>query len=414
MEDRFGLRVSARSAAALAHYERAVDAQLHGWPGVLPALADALAEDPGFALAHALRTLALLARNEGAAARAALAEAKRLAATTGVADERERAHVALVAAIVEGRPGEALRQVIAHAQRFPADVLAASTALGAYGLFAFSGRDDHDAARLAFTEALAAHHRRDFPWLLAQRGWARIEAGRVAEGLAMAQEAIGLRRDNAFNAHIVVHGHHEAGSPCEVVAFVDGWLPDYPREGPMWGHLHWHAALSLIEQGDLEGATARLLGPLLEHLAQGYPYMGLADGASLCWRLALHGVAALPWLAMREHAARHFAAGSNVFGELHLAMIAAAHRDAAALRTVARRLESIGERGHPGAAVGLLWVGALRALVEGQSDEARQQLQACEQAAVRLGGSRAQRGIVALTGHAPRPPAAWGWPQHAA
>ena len=114
------------------------------------------------------------------------------------ASAREQSHVALVADIVGGRPAAALTRVQQHARRFPTDVLSASTALGAYGLFAFSGRIDHDAARRDFVESLATHLPTDLPWMLMHRGWVRIECGDTTDGLAMVRHAMACGRRTAM------------------------------------------------------------------------------------------------------------------------------------------------------------------------------------------------------------------------
>ena len=394
MQDSFGQTVSTSSATAARHYDDAVDAQLHAWPGALPALQAALTEAPDFALAHALHALVLGGRGERAAAQQALALAQ--TAVAG-ASERERAHVALFAAVLEGRTLDALALVIEHARHHPADLLAASTALGAYGLFAFSGRADHDAARLAFIEALAPHHDPALPWMLSQCGWARIEAGRVDEGLALAQQALALRPANGQNAHVVVHGLFETARHGDTLRFVSEWLPSYPADGPMWGHLHWHAALAELALDDDAAALARLRGPITDFLPRGMPFMGLPDVVSLLWRLGLRGHQRLPWAMAQQHVQRHFAAGSNVFGELHLAMLAAAQGDRAALGAVATRLPPLLGRGLQGAAVVQHWVQALAELAQGDDEAARQALHTTCADAVRLGGSHAQREVVTLT-----------------
>lgn len=394
MKDLFDQTVSTSSAAAARWYDQALDAHLHAWPGVLPALQAALAEAPDFALAHALLALVRAGRGERPAALQALAQAQ--AAVVG-ATPREQSHVALLTAVIEGRTLDALALVIEHARKHPGDLLAASTALGAYGLFAFSGRADHDSARLAFIEALALHHPDNRPWLLAQRGWARIEAGRVDEGLVMAQHAIALRPANGHNAHIVVHGLFEAGRQADTLDFIARWLPGYPADGVMWGHLHWHAALAELALGQEDAAVARLLGPILDYLPRGMPYMGLPDLVSLLWRLGLRGRRALPWDRAQWHVQQHFAQGSNVFGELHLAMLAAARGDAAALRAVATRLPVLQGRGLEGAAVALHWVQGLAAAGQGDGATAQREIDAACHGAVRLGGSQAQRQVLALT-----------------
>jgi len=394
MDDFYGNGVTTASQAAIRHYDRAVDAHLHAWPGVLESVEAATAEDPDLALPHSLKALVLAGRGRSAEARDEIATAQ---ACVMRARPREQSHVELISAIVQGRPRDALARVVEHARLYPTDLLSASTALGAYGLFAFSGRADHNAARLAFTEALAEHLPSDLPWLMAYRGWARIETGQVGEGLAMARRAIALRPDNGHNAHIVLHGLFESGEAGASLDFVDAWLPTYPEDALMWGHLHWHAALSEIELGKLDSAVARLLGPIADYLPRGTPFMGLPDVVALLWRLGLLGVRGLPWEIAHEHAERHFPNGSNVFGELHLAMLAAVRADRPALAAALSRLEALGERGHAGALVAVRWTQALIALLDGDRAAAREHLDACSDDAVRLGGSHAQRGIVEQT-----------------
>jgi tetratricopeptide (TPR) repeat protein len=394
MNDALGNTATVSSARALQCYEQAVDAQLHAWPGASAAIQQALAEAPNFALAHALRALLALTYGRIDEARAACAAAASNAAATS---EREQSHVALVAAIVGGRPPQALEWVQLHARRFPTDVLSASLALGAYGLFAFSGMRDHDVARREFVEALVPHLPIELPWLLMQRGWVRIECGDVAEGLAMARRSLALRPENGHGAHVLLHGLYEADEPQQALDFLQSWLPAYADDALMWGHLQWHGALAELALGDDAAATRRLLGPVLDYLPRGTPYMGLPDTASLLWRLSLRGASALPWPVAQAHAERHFAQGSNVFGEVHLALLAAARRDDAALAAGLARLDKTAARGHQGAPVAAGFVSALRALCRDDADAARPHWQQCLPQLPRIGGSHAQRAVVELT-----------------
>ena len=52
MQDQFGNSVTCASHEAIAAYDRAVDAQLHAWPGVFESLDEAFAAELNFALAH--------------------------------------------------------------------------------------------------------------------------------------------------------------------------------------------------------------------------------------------------------------------------------------------------------------------------------------------------------------------------
>jgi hypothetical protein len=395
MDDALGNTVTVTSVRSLQCYERAVDAHLYAWPGA----AQALDEVPGFALAHALRALLALTYSRIDEAHAACAAAEAGAAGTS---EREQSHVALVAAIVGGRPPEALTLVQQHARRFPTDVLSASTAVGAYGLFAFSGRLDHDAARRDFVESLTPHLPPELPWLLMHRAWVRIECGDTNEGLEMARSVMALRRQNGHGAHVLLHGLYEARQPQQALDFLQSWLPGYADDALMWGHLQWHGALAELALGDDAAAMRRLLGPVMDYLPRGAPYMGLPDTASLLWRLGLHGAGGLPWQTARGHAERHFAQGSNVFGEVHLALLAAAGDDAAALAAGLDRLGKSDARGHKGAAVAAAFIQALVAMRQGDAEAAQRHWQQCLPELPRIGGSHAQRTVVELTHQAGR------------
>ncbi len=394
MRDELGNSVTTAGAQALAAYERAVDAHLHAWPGMAPALDEALAADPDFVLAHALRALWLQTYGRSDEARAALGRAE---AGAGHTSERERSHVSLVSALVGGRSPAALAQVQLHAQRFPTDVLSASTAMGAYGLFAFSGRRDHDAARRDFIEALAPQLPPELPWLLMHRGWVRIEGGDADAGLALAQHSLALRPHNGHGAHVLLHGLYETQRWSEALEFLASWMPGYADDALMWGHLQWHGALAELALGDRDAATRRLLGPVIDFLPKGPPFMGLPDTASLLWRLDLQGVGALPWPAAQRHVQLHFTHGSNVFGEVHLALLAAARRDAGALSEGLARLERTAGRGHEGAPVAADFVRALLAMLRHDDADAGRHWPKCLRELPRIGGSHAQRAVVELT-----------------
>ena len=165
----------------------------------------------------------------------------------------------------------------------------------------------------------------------------------------------------------------------------------------MWGHLQWHWALTELAMGRDDLALQRLLGPILDYLPRGTPFMGLADTVSLLWRLGLRGTRSSAWSAAREHARRFFPKGSNAFGELHLAMLAAAYRERGELEDCERRLESLARTGHQGAEVVRHWAAALKALMDGDTPKALQQFDACRAELPRVGGSHAQRSVVENT-----------------
>ncbi len=394
MHDAFGNPLSCRSTDAVQAYRHGVDCQLHAWPDPLPPLQQAVSLDPDFALAHAAMALVLMARGRPAEARDALANARD---SLQALNAREQSHVGLVSLIADGKPLQALDAVLEHSRHWPTDALAMSTALGAFGLFAFSGRIDHDSARLDFVRALAPHYPDDNAWMLTQRSWAHTEAGQPDLGLELIQRSLVLRSANGNAAHVMVHARFERGETHAALAFLDGWSPSYPDDAMLFGHLHWHAALCEIDLGRADAAERRLIMFIEPHLRHALPLVGLTDMASLLWRLGAQGRHRVPWQAAEAFAATRFASGGNPFAEMHLAMLAAARRDIDGLAQCATRLQRSAEAGSGAAPVALRWVAGLRALVAGDSEEATLQLQACRLEAARLGGSHAQRTVIDRT-----------------
>jgi tetratricopeptide (TPR) repeat protein len=393
-QDALGNDITTASAEAARLLDKAIDLHSRAWPGALESAQAATRDDPGLALGHALQGLIHATWGRREAATAAMQRAMELSGPTSA---REHSLIELLHHVVNGRTHAALAALLVHLRRHPADMLALIPGMGAYGLFAFSGRADHNEVRLALLDELEPHYPRNHAWLLAYRGWVRIESGAVDEGLSMALAAIDLRPENAHNAHMIAHGYHEARRPAEYLEFISGWFDLYRDDALMWGHLHWHAALAEIELDRQDAAVQRCVGPIMSYLPLGSPFMGLADAPSMLWQLALRGERGLPWARVGEHVSRNFPNGSNPFGELHVCMMAAAARDAAGLRASRDRMTKVAGDGHHGARAVLAWTHALEALIAGDSSAAGLHFADCEANAIRLGGSNAQRSIIAAT-----------------
>ena len=171
--DRYDLPLTTASDRAAALYRDGVDRLLSAWNGAAEAFDAAIADDPDFALAHIARARIHQMNMEGAQARTLAAQARQLSQR---ASARERAHVEITAAAIEGRPKIALAGAEQHLEEYPRDALVLSLLLGAFGLYAFSGRADHDAARVAICARHIESIRRGLvvPFLsglVAHRGW---------------------------------------------------------------------------------------------------------------------------------------------------------------------------------------------------------------------------------------------------
>jgi tetratricopeptide (TPR) repeat protein len=387
--DRYDLPLTTVSDRAAASYRDGIDRILSAWYGASDALDRAIFEDPAFALAHIARARIHQLNMESAEARAKAAHARQLAAT---ATRRERQHVEILAAAIEGQPKVALTGAEQHLEEFPRDALVFGLLLGAFGLYAFSGRADHDTARLAICERHARHYGEDW-WFLTYLGWSHTEAGNVGTGRMTIERAIALRPENGNAAHALSHALFEQGDPVAGRAFLSGWLPAHEQASFLHGHLSWHVALTALEAGDTEGA----LGIYKQHIRPSnsrYPPLNVfTDGASLLWRLLLAGKSGLEpyWQEVAGYGDRFFPRAGAHFADVHYALVAAAICGKT-LETRLAELEALEADGRlaPGISAIELCRG-IRAFAEGDNENAIRILEPLMPAVVRIGGSHAQR-----------------------
>ncbi|MEB3223791.1 MAG: tetratricopeptide repeat protein [Candidatus Sericytochromatia bacterium] len=388
-----GLPLSTPSEAAAERYRAGVLLMLSAWPGGGEELERAIAADPGFALAWAALARVRTIHARPAEAKAAIATAVDLVARHGT--ERERSHVAVLDAAIAGRTLQARDLTLAHADRWPRDVLILGMALGPFGLLAFSGMAGHNQALVDLCARHAGHFDADDWWFLTYHGWALAENGEAGRGRSMLERALAVRRENASGVHALAHAMHEIGAGEDIVTLVDGWLPGYGREGVLHGHLTWHAALVALERDDVPAALRLYEAHVRPTATLGMPINVVSDGASFLWRLGAYGhdVPATLWQELRAYAAgRYPEAVGHGFIDAHMAIIEASMSDREALERRARTLAEM-------AAAGTLAAGpvvpaiarAAQAFAEGAYGACARVLEPVAGDVSRIGGSGAQR-----------------------
>src|SRR5438034_247126 len=106
LEDRYGLPLSTTSTAARDAYVLGVDSVISGVVGYRELLAQAIACDPTFALAHVALARGLFLDADVGPARESASRARGLAAQ---ASPREQSHVDVICLGVEGKPAQAMQ-----------------------------------------------------------------------------------------------------------------------------------------------------------------------------------------------------------------------------------------------------------------------------------------------------------------
>ena len=398
MNDRYGLPFSVASQAAADAYVLAVDNLLAAGAGLVESFDAALALDPGCALAEIGRARCLATYGRGAEALVSAVRARGLAAGTGT---RERGHVEALALTIEGRGIEALAAIKAHLAVYPRDALVLQPATGIFGLIGFSGRIDRETELLALLDGLAPEYGDDW-WFAASRAFAECEAGRLAVAEARVMRSLEAAPHNANAAHVRAHVHYELHQAGAGADFLRNWLLRFPSPCVLRGHLSWHLALWELGMGNAEVAWKlyenEFGAPLRGRGAPTPPLNVLTDAASWLWRAELLGEAerSAEWRAVAAFCADRFPKVGIVFVDIHAALAHARMHDDAAQRRLCDGLASLA-RERPACEVALALAEGFAAYARGDREVAAGLLASVSDAAVRVGGSRAQRELVDRT-----------------
>jgi hypothetical protein len=396
LSDHYDLPLSTTSPAARDAYVAGCAAKLTMWPGALESFDRAVAAEPGFALAHAARAHALLERGDAAAAREAMATARRFAARL---TEREASHIAFFDLLVAGDAEGALSALPAHLDAWPRDAMVLGTTAFTNGLIGSSGRAGQKRRLLDLLDGLAPRYGDDW-WLTAHHGMALSENGQHDAARTKIDRSIGQNPDNPWAAHARAHLSYEEGDADAARSFLASWLPRYPRDGALYSHLCWHQALGELEAGDTAAASRLFRDAFSPDVHSGPPRGKLNDTVSFLWRweLAGHPRDTDAWAVMHDFANRSFPRAGAAFSDMHIALAQVVAGDEAALETRARQIEVLVREGRYPSGAFVPSVARGFAAFEGR-DFARaiEALEPVADALERIGGSHAQLDLVRFT-----------------
>ena len=391
LTDRYEQPITTSSQSAREAYIEGVDGLFSAFTAPEVCFHRALAEDQDFALAHIGMARSLQLSGQMPDARAAAARARELVKSATV---RERQHVETMALMLDGKAPDALELLQTHLREFPSDALVLSLALGAFGLFAFSGRADHEAAKLSVCDSVAPHYGDDW-WFLTFHGWSHTEAGNLDVGRNMTEHALTLRRDNAHGAHAMAHAYFERGDTEGGIRFLEDWLPGYAREGLLHAHLAWHLALLKLASGDANSALALYEQYIAPGVSRAPPILVISDGASLFWRLRLlHDAPAAPVGELSDYVHASLPHATHPFIDVHCVMAAALAGDQDLLEQRSAELDALNQQGKlaAGELIPML-CRVLKAFATEDYDQVIDSLAPRLDEVVCFGGSKAQREV---------------------
>jgi len=393
--DRYGLELTTESGAARDAYVEGVDRMLAASPFVEDKLEEAIAADPGFALAVVALARQHQLRGRGKEARALIERAGPLASS---ASERERSHVEIFTNLLSGKIPLALEQTRAHLERYPLDAFVLDPACGVFGLIGFSGRKAREPEQLALLEPLVDAYGDDW-WFHSAYAFALVEVGQWDRGRALIERSLEQRPRNAVAAHIKAHALYEAGENSPALAYLSDWLPEYDPDGLMHCHLWWHYCLLQVAAGNAEEAWRAYDRQCAPGVSKSPAINVVTDGAALLWRAELAGEprSRARWRAVRECYERAFGR-PLVFVDAHAGLAYAALGEIEALERYITEAEERGKAGRlPAGTLGAELTRAYRAFVAGRYHETVRILEPIMEEVVRIGGSRAQRDLVTNT-----------------
>ena len=396
LTDERGLPVSTQSGAALERYELAVRQTAGYFGNPLETLDEALAFDPDFAMAHALRAdLAVMSSEQGALP-LIQSSAAALARIGDRATPRERAHLVAAKAWKAGLFDRAAYLYGAIAIEHPRDLVAIQSA---HIIDFYLG--DSIMLRDRIAQALP-HWNSDVPgygYLLGMHAFGLEETANYARAEDVGRHALSLNARDPWAVHAVQHVFEMQGRVHDGIEWLNATSPNW-ADSALAFHNWWHLALHQLELGDIPAALDvydRLVHPKETTVA-----LELVDGSQLLSRIALRGGnVGTRWAELADCWSQTAEGGFYVFNDLHaLLAYAFSGRELDAKRMLTaleKSASSTGTNAENVRAVGLPIALAIVAMAAGRPADAVEQLLPIRSRSYRIGGSHAQRDLVQLT-----------------
>ncbi|MER8813325.1 MULTISPECIES: tetratricopeptide repeat protein [unclassified Mesorhizobium] len=395
VRDAFGLALSGATEAGFSSYSQAVR-ELQCFIGDPVGSVDrAIAEDPGFVMAHVFKgyLFGLATEREATAVAKACHEAALpLAATT-----REQAHVAALGHLAEGRWHEAARVLEDIAIEFPLDALALQTG---HQIDFFTGnarmlRDRIGRALPSWQSGMPGYHA-----ILGMQAFGLEEMGDYARAEKLGRTAVDIEPRDGWAQHAVAHVMEMQSRQKDGILWMRANPEAWTRESFLQVHNWWHLALFHYDLGETDEVLALYDGPIYGERST--LALNMVDASAILWRLHLGGVdVGDRWTALAANWVPKASAGNYAFNDAHamMAFVGAGLEAPARSLLEAQREAMRGKDDNVGFTrdVGHPLTLAIKAFGEGNYAETIRLIRPIRAIAHRFGGSHAQRDVIDLT-----------------
>jgi tetratricopeptide (TPR) repeat protein len=396
IQDAQGHYLSGATVETAAVYDKAVRAfnLVHG--DAIGLFDEARQAAPGFAMAHLGKGWVWAVANDPRL----MSQAKTLVETARplTLNEREQAHLAALAHLVEGARAAAVGVLDRHLMSYPFDLVAHQGAALCDG---FLGRFHWIRDRSARALPLWSKNQPGYATLLAFRAFGAEEAGDYTRAEDESRAAAELEPLSFWPHHTVSHVMEMTGRPEDGLGWMAAREPLWSTPGHMnQVHIWWHKSLFHLELGQYDEALALYDGPM--RATQRPVSLSLTNATALLWRLDTIGCdIGDRWHEQADLWQNHADGKCLVFADIHAAM--AELRSGQEAR-VEQRLEAMRETAASSLEaaglyriVGIPIVEGLAAFHRGAYTEAVDLLLPARFDLWQIGGSHAQRDVVDWT-----------------
>ena len=395
MRDSLGLDITGATPAALEHYERALH-ELQCFIGDPVGSVDkAIAASPGFVMAHVLKGyLYGLATEREASAVAAAAHGAALP-LGGTA--REKAHVAALGRLAQGRWHQASTLLEDITIEHPHDGLALQTG---HQIDFFTGdarmlRDRVARALPSWSGAMPGYHA-----MLGMHAFGLEEMGDYSRAERVGRSAVEIEPRDGWAQHAVAHVMEMQSRQQDGIAWMRANPDAWTKESFLQVHNWWHLALFHFDLGQVDEVLKLYDGPIY-----GTPStvaLNMVDASAILWRLYLGGVdVGDRWTAIAANWAPMAGAGNYAFNDAHAMMAFVGAGLAGPAATLIETQRAAMQADDDNAAftrdVGHPVTLAIQAFGDGNYRETVRLLRPIRAIAHRFGGSHAQRDVLDLT-----------------